>query len=86
MTEVHLMPARVSEMGIRIPKMEEIHQLETQLHDRLSGRVRDLHIFAQDRGLVLEGRAPTYYVKQLAQHVVMEATQYPILTNRIEVS
>jgi hypothetical protein len=34
--------------------------------------------------VVLEGHAQTYYVKQLAQHAVMEA-DLPIIANDIEV-
>jgi len=37
-------------------------------------------------GLVLRGRAQTYYAKQLAQHAVVEAAGLPILANEIEVS
>jgi len=36
-------------------------------------------------GLVLTGRTCTYYVKQLAQHAVMEFVDLPILANDIEV-
>jgi hypothetical protein len=38
-----------------------------------------------DRGLILRGRARCYHIKELAQHAVMQATQLPILINRIEV-
>jgi hypothetical protein len=37
-------------------------------------------------GLVLRGRAQTFYTKQLAQHAVMRATALPILANEIEVA
>jgi hypothetical protein len=80
------MSASLSSIETRVPKTDEIDQLEMSLRCRLSGRVRDLHIVVQDRGLVLRGHAPTYYVKQLAQHAVMEATEFPILINGIEVS
>lgn len=53
---------------------------------RIRGLIGDFHLLLQDRGLVLSGRAHTYYAKQLAQHAVMEATDLPILANDIEVS
>jgi hypothetical protein len=39
----------------------------------------------RDGGLVLRGRAHTYYAKQLAQHAVMDNHPLPILANEIEV-
>jgi hypothetical protein len=38
----------------------------------------------EEGGIVLQGRAPSYYVKQLAQHVAMEVVRLPIRANRIE--
>lgn len=61
-------------------------ELEAHVQCRLSGRVRHLHVFRRERGLVLQGHALTYYAKQLAQHAVMEASDLPILANEIEVS
>ena len=62
-----------------------IEQLEAHLQRRLNGRVRDLRLVVCGQGLILQGRASTYYVKQLAQHAVMNATALPIVTNEIEV-
>jgi hypothetical protein len=39
-----------------------------------------------DGGIVLRGRARTYYAKQLAQHAIMTETALSILGNEIEVS
>ena len=39
-----------------------------------------------DEGLILVGRAPTFYVKQLAQHAVKRLTRVPIVRNEIEVA
>ena len=61
-------------------------ELEAQIRCRMRGRVRDLRLVVTDQGIVLRGTAGTYYVKQLAQHVVMGATGLPILANEIEVS
>ena len=63
----------------------EIDRLETHAQGRLNGRVRDFRLVLRGNGLILKGRAPTYYAKQLAQHVIMEATGLPIVANEIQV-
>jgi hypothetical protein len=62
-----------------------LEQLEAQVERRLFGRVRDLQLRVREGGLVLHGRAATYYAKQLAQHAVMQATELPIRANEIQV-
>jgi hypothetical protein len=59
--------------------------LEARVQSRLSGRVRDFRLVMAPEGLILRGRACTYYAKQLAQHAVMKAVKLPILANEIEV-
>lgn len=61
--------------------------LEAQVRQRLAGRahVRNLRVVVREQGLVLEGRAATFYAKQLAQHEAMSVTGLPLLANRIEV-
>jgi hypothetical protein len=59
--------------------------LEQRIQRRLSGWVRDFRLFVRDGGLVLQGRSFTYYAKQLAQHMVMDAIDLPIFANEIEV-
>jgi hypothetical protein len=60
--------------------------LAARVHAYLGGRVRDFRLELCDgRGLVLRGRAPTYYAKQVAQHAVMAASRLPIAANEIEV-
>jgi len=67
-------------------RTNELDHLEAHLEIRLCGRVRQFHLMVLANGLILQGRAPTYYVKQLAQNAVMEATELPILGNEIEVT
>jgi hypothetical protein len=64
---------------------EEIERIENRIRHQLSGRLRDFRLEVGDAGVVLRGRARTYYAKQLAQHAVMAATDQPILRNEIEV-
>jgi hypothetical protein len=61
-------------------------ELEAPVSWRLDRRVRDFRLEVGDKGLILRGRAPTYYAKQLAQHAVMQTTRLSILANEIEVS
>jgi hypothetical protein len=60
-------------------------QLETHLQIRLGSRVHQFRVVWRNEGVVLHGRARTYYAKQLAQHLVMALTKRPILANEIEV-
>jgi len=60
-------------------------RLEALLQRRLGNRIRDLRIQMRPTGIILQGRAPTYHAKQLAQHAAMELACLPILANDIEV-
>jgi Universal stress protein family len=62
-----------------------VTELEELVRDSVGGRLREFRLVVADSGLILQGRAPTYYGKQLAQHAVMQATCLPILANEIEV-
>jgi hypothetical protein len=64
---------------------DEVEELRTQVRRRSGGWVRDFRLLLRGRGLVLQGHAPSYYAKQLAQHAIMEATPLSILANEIEV-
>jgi hypothetical protein len=61
-------------------------RLETHLQARLGSRVCHLRVICRKDGVIVQGRAPTYYVKQLAQNSIMEITDLPILANEIDVS
>jgi hypothetical protein len=61
-------------------------QLHTRVQQTLRGRVHYFRVELHDSGLVLHGRAPSFFAKQLAQHAVMNETAAPILRNDIEVS
>lgn len=62
-----------------------LDQLELYLQRHLQGRVRNLRLVQDNEGLVLQGHAPTYYAKQLAQHALLGATSLPLVSNEIEV-
>ncbi len=59
--------------------------LESRMQRRLGSRVRNLRVLRLPAGLVIQGRAVTYYAKQLATHAAMELDETPILANEIEV-
>jgi hypothetical protein len=67
------------------PSIAELDQLERLIQRDLSLRVHNFRLRACDDGLVLEGRTKTYHGKQLVQHAVMDATDFPILANKIVV-
>lgn len=60
-------------------------QLESMVQNRLAGRVRDLRVLVRNDGVILQGRAPTYHAKQLAQHAAMELGRWRVVVNDIEV-
>jgi hypothetical protein len=68
-----------------VARPSELERLEAVVRTRVNRRVRDLRIVCDENGLVLQGQAPSYYVKQIAQQAVMAATDMPILANEIEV-
>lgn len=57
----------------------------SEIDRRLRGRLREFHIDREEQGLVLSGAAPSFYVKQLAQHAVKQMTRVPIARNDIHV-
>jgi|SRR5579864_2948732 len=61
-------------------------RLEAHVHRRLVGRVDGFHLLQRNGGLVVQGRANSYHVKQLATEAVRAATAIPILANEIAVS
>jgi transposase-like protein len=67
-------------------RSEEEARLEVYVQARLNGRVRGIRVVRRDNGFVLQGRARTYYAKQLVLHAAMQATSLPILADEIEVS
>jgi hypothetical protein len=73
------------ENGIDLATANGATELEAHIQYKLGGQVRDFQVVIADQGLVLRGRARTYYAKQLAQHAVLEVTPVPILANEIEV-
>jgi hypothetical protein len=52
---------------------------------QLRGRLRGFKIDRGEKGIVLHGSAPSYYVKQLALCAVQRMTPEPVLHNEIEV-
>ena len=60
-------------------------RLEKHLQALLGPQIRQIRVIYRNIGVVLQGSAHTYYAKQLAQYLVMETTNQPILANEIEV-
>ena len=68
-----------------IPLSGEIERVTQVVQRELAGRIRGFSLRIRNQGLILEGRARSYYAKQLAQHAVMKLTKLPIHRNNIEV-
>jgi len=57
------------------------------VQSRTGGRIHSLRVDIVGAGVVITGRANTYYVKQLATHAALElVSQFSTLTNEIVVS
>ena len=59
--------------------------IEQGLRFRLGYRVHDLRLWFEPHGLVITGRAESYYDKQLAQQIVKELGELNVAENRIVV-
>jgi hypothetical protein len=79
------MGALVSRPEFDTRRSQVLDELEGRVQDELIGRVRDFRLALSEGGLVLRGRASTYYAKQLAQEAVMRATNWPIAANDVAV-
>jgi hypothetical protein len=62
-----------------------LKDLEVRIQSMLGSRIRDFQIIAAVDGLILSGSSSSWYVKQLAQHAVMEALRIGIRSNQIVV-
>ena len=80
------MSSQMIEINLAACARDEIDRLEGHVYRRVGGRLRGFRLQVEASGLVLQGRAATYYAKQLAQHAIMEATRLPIVANAIEVA
>jgi hypothetical protein len=79
------MNAETLETSMDLTTASRAAELEERVQCQLSGRLRDFRLIVGDKGLVLRGHTHSYYAKQLAQHAVMQATEFTILANEIEV-
>lgn len=60
--------------------------IERTILTRTYGRVRDLRIDVMEHTIVLNGVAPTYYIKQLALDGALDAGATRRIVNQIRVS
>ncbi len=71
----------------RVASFDEslLNQLSEQINYRTWRRVRDLQIHVHDGQLTVEGKAPTYYVKQLALSAICDLVGSKPMDIKIEV-
>jgi len=62
-----------------------LEQVEAHLRQRLRGRVWALRVSIREGGVVLQGQALSYYVKQLGQQIAMQELRLTVAANEIEV-
>jgi hypothetical protein len=67
------------------PVADQIATAVTHLAMHLRGRLHDASVSVESGGVVIRGLTKSYYVKQLAQHAVMEHVSLPIAANEIVV-
>ena len=72
----------------RVPNQPEslVDTVERQVRSQTFGQIRDLRVEVEDGVVVLHGRVDRYYVKQLAQHAVLEIAHGFELVNEIAVA
>lgn len=68
-----------------VPPPLEFAPIVTEIDHQLRGRLWQFNVTGEEQGLVLSGEAPSFYVKQLAQHAVKRLTKLPIARNDIQV-
>jgi hypothetical protein len=62
-----------------------VARVERMVREKTTGLIRDLRVTVGTGEVVINGRAATYYAKQLATHAALEACDDLTLTNDIEV-
>lgn len=81
--------SRVSKERSRGDRCYKTLRLEQELIDCLVSEVgrglHDLDVEVTENSIILHGRAPSYYVKQLAQAAAMRMQHRPKLVNKIVV-
>jgi hypothetical protein len=63
----------------------DLSPVVAEIDRELRGRLSEFRVSADGEGLVLSGTAPSFYVKQLAQHAVRRLTPLRVIRNDIEV-
>jgi hypothetical protein len=76
---------RATQSKPRRARPSELETHEATIAAHLRGRVHDFRIVPHDDGVILLGRANSFYAKQLAQHAVMNLCRAIIVSNEIEV-
>lgn len=70
----------------RPPSSEDFkHEVERAIFTRTGGQIRNLRVHCGESCITMHGDVPTYYLKQLASHAVLELGDSVRVTNEIEV-
>ncbi|GBD37123.1 hypothetical protein HRbin36_02253 [bacterium HR36] len=77
--------APVEARNSSVPADEDLENLQIRLEAVLGSYVREIRLLRRQDGLVLQGRARSFYAKQLAQTVLRRLCEAPVIANEIEV-
>lgn len=67
------------------PLLLQLSQLQHDMREQLRFQIQNLRLELRDNEIVLQGRASSYYHKQLAQELVISRNYAEALTNEIMV-
>ncbi|MCS7015092.1 MAG: hypothetical protein RMJ19_03060 [Gemmatales bacterium] len=68
-----------------VPHEVDLETLQTRLEAALGSYVREVRLIRHNGGIILQGRASSFYGKQLAQTVLMRLCDLPVIANDMEV-
>ena len=72
-----------SVFDVQLPLAARVERL---VREKTNGMIRDLRVAVLPGEVIITGRAPTYYAKQLATHAALDFCDDLTLTNDIDVT
>lgn len=83
----HSLPVDTRQFAAPSGSSQLAEQIEGQIEQRASGRIRDLHVVCDGDQITLNGHSRTYHAKQLALQAVLDLTDgHATLANLIVVA
>ena len=70
---------------IRLDPAALAQTIERQIHERTRGRLRGIRVAVKDNRVTVHGVSPTYYIKQLAIHALLESIEPKEMTPVVDI-